>query len=487
MPKLYVFAMGGTGSRVLKAFTMLLSAGARLGSNIDEVVPIIIDPDLANGNKNETVNLLDNYRTVYDSLSNDTDRVKKLPPFSVKIKPLNGATNYAMKIGGDNTNSQFRNYMAFSTLSSDDKALVGMLFSQADQEVDMTIGFTGKPNIGSVILNQFDYTDFAGNFNNGDKIFIISSIFGGTGASMFPLLLKNLRAAQNPSLNIANGAAIASSQIGAITVLPYFNLLPDDDSPIDSNTFISKTKSALSYYEHNLTGLDVLYYIGDPNRSALVNNAGGKNQRNPANFCELAAALAIFNFASDPALPVGGTGSTIYREYGINGDCSNGIVFPAFSADRRSYTLLTRPLTNMALLSKYLKDELETSIETQQTWIERNDYSFSSNNVYRALSDISALFMRWMTEMDGENQATRFSPIVLTNDRDHVFELARGLKTKSVLSLKKNWDLFLSYLNDNKASTDANKIAKNDLGKPIAHILNALWRVSNDKIAFNDK
>ena len=38
-----------------------------------------------------------------------------------------------------------------------------------------------------------DFLDFCQVFKPGDAIFIINSIFGGTGAAGFPLLLKNLR------------------------------------------------------------------------------------------------------------------------------------------------------------------------------------------------------------------------------------------------------------------------------------------------------
>ena len=44
MSKLYVFGIGGTGSRVLRSFTMMLAAGVKIGAN--EIVPIIIDPDV---------------------------------------------------------------------------------------------------------------------------------------------------------------------------------------------------------------------------------------------------------------------------------------------------------------------------------------------------------------------------------------------------------------------------------------------------------
>ena len=44
MSKLYVFAIGGTGSRVLRSLTMLAAAGVDIQAN--EIVPVIIDPDV---------------------------------------------------------------------------------------------------------------------------------------------------------------------------------------------------------------------------------------------------------------------------------------------------------------------------------------------------------------------------------------------------------------------------------------------------------
>lgn len=52
-----------------------------------------------------------------------------------------------------------------------------MLFSEANLESDMEVGFKGNPNIGSVVLNQFtdsqDFIDFADAFKPGDRIFTL--------------------------------------------------------------------------------------------------------------------------------------------------------------------------------------------------------------------------------------------------------------------------------------------------------------------------
>ena len=67
MAKLYVFGIGGTGTRVLRSFTMMMAAGVNMET--DEIVPIIIDPDASNADLTRTVALMNIYRTIHSSLS----------------------------------------------------------------------------------------------------------------------------------------------------------------------------------------------------------------------------------------------------------------------------------------------------------------------------------------------------------------------------------------------------------------------------------
>ena len=64
--KTYIFGIGGTGARVIKSLTMLLSAGVEI--NTDEVVPVFIDTDAAAANLTETVTLLEDYKSINESL-----------------------------------------------------------------------------------------------------------------------------------------------------------------------------------------------------------------------------------------------------------------------------------------------------------------------------------------------------------------------------------------------------------------------------------
>ena len=192
--------------------------------------------------------------------------------------------------------------MNFQGLNRANRGLVKMLFSEKNLDSDMAVGFKGNPNIGSVVLNQFikseDFTSFANGFTQGDAVFIISSIFGGTGASGFPILLKNLRS--DNSQAFPNAHTIAEAQIGAISVLPYFKLNAIDETredQIDSGTFYMKTRAALKYYAGNLSELDHMYYIGDNDQATYENRDGGPQQKNRPNFIEFVAALSIFDFA----------------------------------------------------------------------------------------------------------------------------------------------------------------------------------------------
>ena len=92
---------------------------------------------------------------------------------------------------------------------------------------------------------------------------------------------------------------VRNARVGAVTLLPYFGVMPDPNSKIDKATFISKAKAALSYYEHNIAGnrtINALYYLGDDTTKDYPNDPGESGQRNDAHFMELVAALSVIDF-----------------------------------------------------------------------------------------------------------------------------------------------------------------------------------------------
>lgn len=226
MASLYIFGIGGTGSRVIKALTMLLASGVSV--NDFEIVPIIIDPDEANGDVTRTIDILKNYQHIRNSLSFTTADDNRF--FSTSIKNITQNFKLALSdVNGEN----FNDYIQYRSLDENNKALISLLFSEDNLEANMEVGFKGNPNIGSVVLNQFarseDFKSFASTFGQNDRIFIISSIFGGTGAAGFPLLLKNIRDADG---SLGNVKLLQDAPVGAITMLPYFGVSHDDNSKI---------------------------------------------------------------------------------------------------------------------------------------------------------------------------------------------------------------------------------------------------------------
>ena len=333
-----------------------------------------------------------------------------------KTEILQAVQNYRLPI--DNTqNVKFKDFIGYNTLEDSDKALCAALFSDKNLNSDMKVGFKGNPNIGSVVLNQFSdstiFKNIANSFQQGDKIFIVSSIFGGTGASGFPLLLKNLRTNDQLPNNLINNA-----KIGAISVLPYFSLKSDSDSEIDSSTFVSKTKSALGYYEQNISNnnsLDALYYIGDNITNALENCEGGKDQKNPAHLIELVAALAILDFEK-ATLP--DIRQTQHKEFGIKED-KNVVTFSHLSSETNKN--IKNRLTQMYLTIKYFDNAINTQVK-YQPWAKMrkiND-SFLGSDYFKDLLAFAAAFKEWLNEMGATQRS--FSPFNFKKKTNDVFE-----------------------------------------------------------------
>lgn len=297
--RVFVFCIGGTGLRVMKSITMLMASG--MSTNGYTVVPIIIDPHLELDEKKNLNNLIDDYIKVYDSTIKDCQSMNSLDGFfHSEIKKLKEISNQQNDLDESVAKAgSFGTYIGESKLEEGDmnRYFLQTLYSQSNLDNSLSVGFKGNPNVGSVVLgNMIDkanwFEQFKRHCNEADRIFIISSIFGGTGASGFPLIEKKIRdATEFPN--------VCKSLMGAVTVLPYFELEDPKttQSDIDSTSFITKAKSALAYYADNEKGVDFLYYVGEnskANKQTYANNE--QEQKDQAHFIELVSATALFDF-----------------------------------------------------------------------------------------------------------------------------------------------------------------------------------------------
>lgn len=432
MAKIFIFGIGGTGSRVLRSLTMLLASGVKFGA--DEIVPIVIDPDAANADLTRAVALLNNYASIRQTLQFSNDNKSRF--FRTEIERI--LPNYTLRIN-DTDDKSFQEFIEFASMSKANKAMVKMLFSDKNLQSSMEVGFKGNPNIGSVVLNQIasslDFDAFANSFSDGDRIFIISSIFGGTGASGFPLLLKTLRTGQNfPNHDIINRATI-----GAVTILPYFKLKQDEGSEIDSSTFVSKTKSALAYYENNISrngSIDALYYLADDVANTYDNHEGGSAQQNAAHLIEFFGATAIVDFSNarfdNPS----------NMELGIR-DISGSVSFNSFY--RKMFDLLYSPMVQFALTSNALTHKLDYYRSSTFNANKGNFDELYSSMFFNELSSFFLKYREWLKEMK-ENK--RSLDLFNLNCGDRPFDLVTGVKPKRIFSKYSDYDLVTSRLND---------------------------------------
>lgn len=303
---LILLSLGGSGERVMRSAVMLLAAGMRLkdsqGADMS-LKPVFLDTDTGSQALTDAQNIINNYRQLQAMFENlpwgkATDRTL----FQAKIEePV------MITIDG-NTMGCLNDLINANNFDEDKKAELSILFSSGQLGLNLGMGFIGMPNLGTIALNYLvsmpTFNNVLNNLQNGDKILFVSSIFGGTGASGFPLILNKL---QNLDIIRQDNNQIA---LGTVTMLPYFKFsnevkgqaemhIGDNVFTVDSDEFDSKTFAAFKYYDTNLNKnrISSQYFIGNPDKSIYPKCLGGKDQANPAHLLEVLCATSLFHFA----------------------------------------------------------------------------------------------------------------------------------------------------------------------------------------------
>ncbi len=310
MPKLFVFAIGGTGERVMRSLTMLMAAGAPAFDNY-EVYPIIVDCDLKNADKLRCAETLQCYSNIHNAAfgrhtANSDSKGMKDQFFACDVRDLtrgaDGEGSFTFPFKPETPQMTFREYIGYGTLNGElmrTYELLQALYDEsnrpdAELNLRMDLGFKGNPNIGSVVFNDLGdhpiFQKFISLFQpgNDDKVMVIGSIFGGTGASGIPEIANAIHA-RKPQADIA-----------ALLVLPYFAPQENKDGAIQAARFNSKTKAALSFYESSAVKkkFSRIYYVGDNIPTVVKYSEGGETQKNNANLVEVIAALMVEDYIS---------------------------------------------------------------------------------------------------------------------------------------------------------------------------------------------
>ena len=447
-PKLYVFAIGGTGSRVLHSLTMLLASGMKV--NAEKIIPMIIDTDINNGDVEKCRKTIKTYNDIHEAMhsgaSNDATQRQFFNTQIMAPKELNiSGTDYG-------TLREMVNYNSFSANGyGKTKGLFDLLYSNDNKDMPLEKGFLGNPNVGSVVLKNVvessEFKEFTQDFKENDRIFVISSIFGGTGAAGFPLLMNVFR---NENSGMNNKTYINNAIIGGVSVLPYFQVDVEKyntgESAINSSTFITKTKAALSYYNRNLKQLvNAMFYVGDTRQSNYENFDGGIEQKNPANFIELTAATSILEFLdyeSSAGTKQDLSQASKFFEYGLSEDSA------IIHLKHIGYNQNTKQLLGFHHFNLYVSNYLENALKDDKlTW--RNELKLPNDYHRQAfvknLKEFTGVYYyRWLFELSQDKHDRKFLPFdlsIITNTNELKKDISGSVPAKVLVDEKKFFTL----------------------------------------------
>ena len=306
--KNFVIGIGGSGAKCIEHLVHCCSSG--LGP--DQLWVGMVDQDEANGNVNKTKILLDKYKNLRSSLREEgkNDLSKKSNLFKTHITTNNDSVWLPLKAA----DPSLQEVIKYNMLKPEVQGLIDCLYEPEEKKLKLSEGFRGRPNIGAVAIlaRAVDEKDpfwskiykaiDAAREGEEVRIFIIGSIFGGTGAAGFPNIARKIRTIQEEKNVTSN------FHIGGALMLPYFTYdVPEETTEglvyAKPNQFLDQTKAALEYYsklfEYNKI-FDQVYVTGwDPLTKLPKFEIGGNTQFNSPLFLELYAALGALKFFSE--------------------------------------------------------------------------------------------------------------------------------------------------------------------------------------------
>lgn len=311
----YVIALGGTGAKVVEAIVHEVAAGLFVQGtetspdDFEDLKILFVDPDKGNGILARAINTINHYNDLQKTIKGGID--EKCPWWmqtKIEYKGLFSPFDVKESNKTAKENKTLNGFFELGEYSESDnqKYLFDILYTQREQNEPLDKGFKGRPAIGSAIWSgltrknnnqQKSWEEFINEIENESrqsrqtvtKVFLLGSIFGGTGASGFPTLGRLI--SKKLGTNI---------KLGGLLMLPYFEFqdqISEKEIYAKSQDFILKTEAALRYYGMNKLNLDPIYLLGTPSlKNVKEFSSGGSEQHNHPHFIELFGALALRDF-----------------------------------------------------------------------------------------------------------------------------------------------------------------------------------------------
>ncbi|MDR1593557.1 MAG: tubulin-like doman-containing protein [Prevotellaceae bacterium] len=330
MSQVFVIGIGGTGMRCIEAFTHLCAIGM---FDKTDVHLLALDTDKDNGNFTRLKNLKEAY--IKTKGVNKKQFAWENTFFSANLNYYQFSPDYS-RLSSFNA---LYNYGDTKFSNPEKAAIADLLFTDNAKDFDLKHGYRAQTHLGSLLMyhsilddvkmnDHSDLRKFIQELINAcasghPKVFILGSVFGGTGASSIPIIPKAIKKAASL---ISDATDIErNAYFGATLLTSYFSFpLPNDAEKAKqkviaaSDKFALNSQAAMMFYEADETvkkTYQKFYMMGtetlswQPGKIKDKTITGGEGQENDSHYIELLAAFAAWHFfnsveeGSDPANP----------------------------------------------------------------------------------------------------------------------------------------------------------------------------------------
>lgn len=322
----FVLGIGGTGMRCIESLIHLCAMGM---FDDTEIHLLALDTDKNNGNFSRLKEVKEAY--VNAKGLDKANRVALTNTFfSANIKYYEFSPNYEQK----STFKAVFNYGDTQYNHREETDLADLVLSDNVEDFNLRHGYRAQTHLGSMMMYHSiieaaqssatsDLKDFLSQLikasqNGQPRVFILGSVFGGTGASSIPIIPQAISKAAEI---MSNGAAnvLQSAYFGSTLLTAYFsfrapssNELANQKVIATSDKFALNSQVAMMFYDDDTTvkstyqkfymmgtsGLDwdPMQKEGDTIKETIT---GGEQQKNDSHYIELLAACAALDFYNE--------------------------------------------------------------------------------------------------------------------------------------------------------------------------------------------
>ena len=345
MAQIFIIGIGGTGMRCIESFVHLCAMG--MFDNTD-VHMLALDTDKDNGNFTRLKNLKEAY--IKTKGVNKTHFALADTFFSANLIYYQYSPDYSK----ESTFDAIYHYGDIKYSSPEQAMIADLLLTNETKNYDLKHGYRAQTHLGSMLmynsiidsiksndrsdLRKFIQELITASSAGKPRVFILGSIFGGTGASSIPIIPK---AIQKAASIISDATDIErNSYFGSTLLTSYFSFpLPNEAEKTaqkviaTSDKFALNSQAAMMFYEADKTvnkTYQRFYMMGTENldwKPGKIKDktiTGGFDQENESHYIEVLAAFAAYDFFNTDEhkleeLKNSGKPEFLYRTFESNG------------------------------------------------------------------------------------------------------------------------------------------------------------------------